>query len=187
MRRPGFRALSAEAEQRKARDSDCHRVSDKGEGLGCSEREGSRGSGRSGALWRLRCCSGTRSHGRTTEARPAPARSPGMQSSTSSRPAVDEYESHEQQEINVMARDKKCQCDQDESAPHVGHGHDPASLVAVSERAGRQRQHEPRERVRCCDRRPPEAGAGPRREQGGERLRSRSHRRGSIPTKVAQR
>ena len=36
----GFRALSAEAEQRKARDSDCRRVGDKGEGLGCSEREG---------------------------------------------------------------------------------------------------------------------------------------------------
>ena len=76
-----------------------------------------------------------------------------MQSIHSSRPAVDEYESHEQQEIDVMGRDKKCQCDQDESTPQIGHGHDPASLEAVSERAGRQRQHEPRERVRCCDRR----------------------------------
>ena len=52
-----------------------------------------------------------------------------------------------------MARDKQCQCHEDESAPHVGHGHDPASLVAVSERAGRQREHEPRERVGRRDRR----------------------------------
>jgi hypothetical protein len=51
-----------------------------------------------------------------------------------------------------MAHDQQCQCQQNKSASEVGHGHDPASLEAVGEGAGGQRQHEPRERVSCGDR-----------------------------------
>ena len=81
MRRAGFRALGAEAEQRQARDADRRRVGDKGERLDCSEREGAEdrapevlGGGLGAAQDPVRM-------GERRGARPAPARSPARPSS----------------------------------------------------------------------------------------------------------
>ena len=153
MRRLGLGAVSAEAEQRKASDTNRRGVREEGESLGRSEGEGPQyraaevlGGGLSAAQEPVR--TGERAgldqlrHGRLRC---------GVVDGSSA--PVDEHESDQQREIDVVARHQQSQCHQNQSAPHVGRGHDPAPLIAVGERAGRQREHEPRERVSCRDRR----------------------------------
>ena len=52
-----------------------------------------------------------------------------------------------------MARDEHCQEHENQRPSQVGQGHQPAPFEVVGERAGRQCQHEPGERVGCRDRR----------------------------------
>ena len=69
------------------------------------------------------------------------------------RPPVHEHEKDQEREIDATARDQQCQCHEHEGASEVGHSHQPAPLESVRERACWQRQHEPRERIGCRDRR----------------------------------
>ena len=63
------------------------------------------------------------------------------------RSAVYENEDYEQQVVDAACRNETAEGRDHERARHVGHRHDPSSLVAVGDGSCGQREHEPRERV----------------------------------------